>query len=553
VTSPLTYWRTIRHLRQEQILGRLRRSFRPGLPPRAAAPGLRAAAGAFGAPIRRPRPIRHNASFRFLESDGTVAAAADWNDPKRARLWLYHLHYFDWLREAAAPRRVAEDAAWLDRWIADNPVGHGVGWEPYPLSLRIVNWIVWLHTIGTSDEARLRSLATQVRQLARSIEYHLGGNHLIANAKALVFAGAFFAGAEADRWRSQGLALLGRELPEQILADGAHFELSPMYHALLLEDVLDLIGLVAVYPDALAGPAASLGLSNVAARMTQWLQRMLHPDGDIPYFNDAVFGMAATPTQLFAYAAVRNVAVASEPPARGVVELQPSGYAVLAVPPLHLIFDCGRIGPDYLPGHAHADTLAFELSLGRERLVSNSGTSTYEVGPQRDWERSTAAHATVAVDGTNSAETWASFRVGRRPNVGPIAHGNDGTSAWIECRHDGYGHLAGAPLHRRRVAASGAQLTITDWIEGSRRHDVAGFLPLHPGTAVDMLGERHCRLVTPAGRGVELDIAGPVESELRAGRFAIAFGRTVERPVIAWDWKGALPLKVETRFRVIGG
>ena len=235
------------------------------------------------------------------------------------------------------------------------------------------------------------------------------------------------------------------------------------------------------------------------------------------------------------------------------VVLEPSGYAMLAVPPLHLIFDCGRVGPDYLPGHAHADTLAFELSVGRERLISNSGTSTYEVGADRDFERSTAAHATVAIDGTNSAETWASFRVGRRPNVGPITHGNDGTAAWIECRHDGYGHLGGAPLHRRRVAGMGAQVEITDWIEGSGRHDVAGFLPLHPGTGVETLGDRRYRLTTPAGHGVELDIDGPVQSQVRPGRFAAGFGRTVERPVIAWQWRGGLPLRVETRFQMVGG
>jgi hypothetical protein len=235
------------------------------------------------------------------------------------------------------------------------------------------------------------------------------------------------------------------------------------------------------------------------------------------------------------------------------VVLEPSGYAVLAVPPLHLIFDCGRVGPDYLPGHAHADTLAFELSVGRERLISNSGTSTYEVGADRDFERSTAAHATVAIDGTNSAETWASFRVGRRPNVGPITHGNDGTAAWIECRHDGYGHLGGAPLHRRRVAGMGAQVEITDWIEGGGRHDVAGFLPLHPGTGVETLGDRRYRLTMPAGHGVELDIDGPVQSQVRPGRFAVGFGRTVERPVITWQWCGGLPLRVETRFQMVGG
>jgi hypothetical protein len=32
-----------------------------------------------------------------------------------------------------------------------------------------------------------------------------------------------------------------------------------------------------------------------------------------------------------------------------------------------LILDVAPVGPDYLPGHAHADTLSFELSLFGQR------------------------------------------------------------------------------------------------------------------------------------------------------------------------------------------
>jgi uncharacterized heparinase superfamily protein len=509
---------------------------------------MRGMARSFGTPILRPGPIRREATFRFLNRDATVVDAADWNSSAQAKLWVYNLHYFDWLREEAAPRRAADDAAWLDRWIADNPAGHGAGWEPYPLSLRIVNWIVWLLTIGAADRERLNSLAVQVRHLAGSIEYHLLGNHLFANAKALVFAGTFFDGPEADHWRLTGLDLLGRELHEQILADGGHFELSPMYHALILEDVLDLLGLGAAYPDVLARSIGSLGLHEVASRMIRWLSHVLHPDGQIPYFNDAAFGIAASPAQLFAYAASRGLSLPS--PERGIL-LQPSGYAVLSSPPLHLIFDCGRVGPDYLPGHAHADTLSFELSVGGDRVVTNSGTSSYAPGPDREWERSTRAHATVEIDGVNSAETWASFRVGRRPNVGPVERGKDDGADWIECQHDGYRHLAGAPIHRRRVAVSAENVHVTDWIEGAGRHGVAGFLPLHPAVHVAADSGGGYRLTTPEGQRIETMIDGPVQSEIRAGRFAPAFGVTIERPVIEWRWSGNLPLSVRTQFRRI--
>jgi uncharacterized heparinase superfamily protein len=484
----------------------------------------------------------------MLNRRGTVSSPSDWNDGEQPRLWRYNLHYFDWLREQAAPQRVADDGCWLDRWIADNPVGKGAGWEPYPLSIRIVNWIVWSITFGAADGAHLDSLAQQARYLLKSIEYDLLGNHLFANGKALIFAGTFFSGAEADRWRALGIELLRREVPEQILADGAHFELSPMYHSLILEDVLDLIGLATAYPDALAEPLASLGLAGVAARMAGWLKNVLHADGQIPYFNDAALDIAPAPAQLFAYASSRGVFVPGGTVPCAV--LQPSGYAVLSHPPLRLIFDCGRIGPDYLPGHSHADTLSFELSVGRERVISNSGTSTYAPGADREWERSTRAHATVEVDGISSAETWKSFRVGRRPNVGPTREGKDAAADWVECQHDGYAHLPGSPIHRRRVTVAPGRVQITDWIDGSGKHALRGVFPIHPGVHVEAHGDRLWSLSTPRAHKIEVHVDGPVTGELRTGRFAPAFGTIVPRPVLEWHWRGALPVRVQTQFRL---
>jgi uncharacterized heparinase superfamily protein len=530
-------------------VGRLTRLI-PRLPePAAATPGTRPRQGAFGAPILRPGPLRQGTSFRFLNRQGTVAEPPDWNAGEHAKLWLYNLHYFDWLREEAAPRRMAEDGEWIDKWIEHNPARYGVGWEPYPSSLRIVNWIVWFLTGGAATGSRLDSLATQVRHLARSVEYHLLGNHLLANAKALVFAGAFFEGAQADRWRLLGLNLLRRELPEQILADGAHFELSPMYHALILEDLLDLLGLGAVYPDALAQPSDALGLTDIAGRMARWLGAVVHPDGEIPFFNDATLGIAPSPTQLFAYAAMREIHV--RPDTARCKVLQPSGYAVLRSAGLSVIFDCGRVGPDYLPGHAHADTLSFELSAARERVVVNSGTSTYAAGPDREWERSTRAHATVEIGGVSSAETWASFRVGRRPNVGAIEHGTAGDADWVECRHDGYAHLAGAPIHRRRVEGTTGSVRVTDWIEGAGRQRALGSLPIHPDMRVEAEKDGSYRITTRAGRAIDVIIAGPVHVDLVAGRFAPGFGIVIERPVIEWRWQGTLPVSVETHFRLL--
>src|SRR5690606_3223286 len=111
--------------------------------------------------------------------------------------------------------------------------------------------------------------------LERRIEWHLLGNHLFANAKALFIAGLYFQGPEANRWRAKGASILSRELREQILEDGGQFERTPMYHLLALEDVQDLLVFVQCCgaPDSTTA-ALSGQLRDCAERMWSWANTM---------------------------------------------------------------------------------------------------------------------------------------------------------------------------------------------------------------------------------------------------------------------------------------
>jgi uncharacterized heparinase superfamily protein len=60
--------------------------------------------------------------------------------------------------------------------------------------------------------------------------------------------------------------------------------------------------------------------------------------------------------------------------------LAESGYLRAEAAGAVLILDVAPVGPDYLPGHAHADTLSFELSLFGQRVFCNGGTSRYGPG-----------------------------------------------------------------------------------------------------------------------------------------------------------------------------
>lgn len=484
--------------------------------------------------------------FRFVGREGELKTPSDWNNPEMPKLWLYNLHYFDDLRAEGANSRSAWQRDLIAKWIQENPPTAGNGWEPYPASLRIVNWIAWALAGNDLDSSARQSLAAQTRVLGATLEYHLLGNHLLANAKALVFAGCLFSGNDADNWRQTGLDLLDAEFAEQILGDGAHFELSPMYHAVILEDVLDLIQLAELFPTQLG--TRTDAWRALASRMLAWLDTMSHPDGEISFFNDAAFGIARTYAELAAYAALCGVTAPRD--TSRLRRLSESGYARLQSGPFAVIFDVAEIGPSYLPGHGHADVLSFEASLDGRRLLTNGGTSTYDVGKVRIAERSTAAHATLEVDGRDSSEVWSSFRVGRRAHPFNVVLAEQGDRISVEASHDGYRWLSGKPVHRRKLVLSPTSLSIRDSVSGGGHHTVISRFPLHPSVAVASEEVDGWRLELPGGRVVRVTVRGCSKCFVASGYYAPTFGQRLARSTLTWQYDGCFPLNVETLFEL---
>lgn len=477
------YYHTLRHLRPVQFHARLRsRLYRPQASVVRPLPAACAHAGRWMAPPRRPASQWGPASFTFLNETRALTSPADWNRPDWDKLWLYNAHYFDDLNAVGSEERRTWHALLMARWVAENPVGHGNGWEPYPTSLRIVNWVKWALAGNPLESAWEHSLAVQARWLRRHIEWHLLGNHLFANAKALVFAGLFFEGEDAGAWLARGLRILRRQVAEQILRDGGHFELSPMYHAIILGDLLDLVNAAGAWPGRL--PADTVAQwRDTAARMLHWLGAMVHPDGGIAFFNDAAFGIAPEHAQLLSYAERLGIAPFAGTGPTPVTHFRHSGYLRLERHPAVALLDVAPVGPDYLPGHAHADTLSFELSLFGQRVVVNTGTSCYGSGPERQRQRGTAAHSTVEVGGADSSEVWESFRVARRARPFGLQVRHLGAAVEVACAHDGYRRLRGRPVHRRQWRLTDDYLRVNDTVEGRIRGEALARYHLHPAVA----------------------------------------------------------------------
>jgi hypothetical protein len=508
LTSLARLWHTACHLKPVQIYGRLLSRFPRPLPGHGPAPPRRERMTAWRAPASRRPSLFGPRRFRLLNEEHDLDEVG-WSGPGVTRLWRYNQHYFDDLNADDAEMRATWHRALLDDWRDGNPPVRGPAWEPYPLSLRIVNLVKAELSRPLLSAAMEHSLARQCRALESRVEWHLLGNHLFSNAKALVFGGCFFDGPEADRWLKQGLAILAAQTPEQVLADGGHFERSPMYHALALEDLLDLHNLLSAYSGRLGrqDEAAQGWISELPIRiasMVAWLEAMTHPDGQIALFNDAAFGVAPSPADLACYASRLSC-----PRPSTASRLTASGYVRLERGPAVCILDVAPLGPDYLPAHGHADTLSFELSIDGARVLVDTGVSQYGSGPQRLRERGTAAHNTVTVAGRDSSEVWGGFRVARRAHPHGLVIDEDQEAAVVTCRHDGYARLPGRPVHARTWTLTAQSLTVIDEITAplpavSHWHWAPGCV-IVPDPATAASGGQSCFTVRlPGGRTLSI-------------------------------------------------
>jgi len=537
------YWHTLRYLKMTQIVGRVQQRFKRAKLDLSACPEINVLTQHWLQPARQPVRMLGQNTVCFLNETHDITCASDWNHPQWAKLWLYNLHYFDDLSALHAEQRVAWHRAWVQRWVDENAPGRGNGWEPYPSSLRIVNWVKWALAGNALEPAWMHSLAVQTRYLAANLETHLLGNHLFANAKALMFAGVFFKGAEADGWYQVGLNLVNRELREQVLPDGGNFELSTLYHCIFLQDLLDLVNL-----QRAGGRALADTIEARIAAMLRWLQTMCHPDGAIAFFNDAAFGVAASVPEIFEYGA--RLSLFADPPAQAsphLTVLPDSGYARVVIGEAVALIDRAAIGPDYLPGHAHADTLSFELSLFGQRVMVNSGTSVYGVGAERLRQRGTAAHTTVVVDGADSSEVWSGFRVARRASIFALESHHANNSIRLSACHDGYQRLAGKPTHGRQWQFTDHALVIDDHISGQGQHQIEVVLPLHPAVQVASVDQNKVALAV-SGRQVEVVFDGEGVLHTHKSTYHPEFGLSVENTQLIYRVSGRLPIHVITRM-----
>lgn len=461
--------------------------------------------------------------FSFLGQLRVLDWPIPWNSPEYPRLWQFNLHYFDWIREdlnqgyktGSLSQEALHRLGLVPDWITHNSVGSFDGWHPYPTSLRLVNWTWLLRSLPELQTPTVRqSLWLQICYLNQCQETFFQGNHWFENLAALIIAGLNFQGAKAEKIVNRAMNHLCQQLSIQVLADGGHFERSPMYHLILLKRLWEII--LCLQNARWQTPPTLL---SALAAMTTFAQSIRLADGTYPLWNDCaydvaepldeivacthrVLGWSSRPLSPFnqrlfdcgnpAFQATANFQI-TEPPAKPSVltALPASGYFLLRPgTAAEITFDAAPPCPRALPAHAHSDCLSFDLYWKGQPLIVETGTSQYGSGSVRQWERGTLAHNTVAFAPSHQSSTvfeqtqvWGGFRAACKAQPEAIEWGSQNSWHWVTARHTGYDRLGGN--HQRWLGCTqthGFVLVVFDWLQAQQ--SLGWLQQLHLGPVV---------------------------------------------------------------------
>lgn len=320
-----------------------------------------------------------------------------WSDRIKGNLWNYNLHYFDYIFHPDYPVELSKKVI-----EAYSEKGHSTA--PYPISVRGINWIKYFIIHNYYPQKPILLLRYHYQILYHSIEYQHNANHLLENAISLFMAGIFF---DDNKITRRAAKILKKELQRQFFADGAHFELSPMYHRIILAHLLDGLAISKEINSHIVQQIVELLIIRIA-KMMQWLNNIQIYDGVFPEFGDSSNGYGPSFDQIKTYCKKLDIAVLPEQ------KLQDSGFRKIQRNNYIFSYKVSPVSPECNPGHSHNDLFSFELYRNNQPVIVDTGVSTYELNEYRLFERSVMAHNTVSYDQMDQNKTWGAFRFGKR-------------------------------------------------------------------------------------------------------------------------------------------
>lgn len=459
--------------------------------------------------------------FTFLNQSVKFSEKIDWEYQDKGKLWANHLNYFDYLLQDDMSKARGSALMYL---MIDHLPKSTIAKTPYSISLRGINWIKFISLHGITRKTVDRYLYCQYRILLDNISYDRMGNHLLENGFSMLFGAYYFKGYELF---NEAKILLTKELYEQVLADGGHFQLSPMYHQLMLNRILDSYNLMKnndVYHDAKLKEL----LRNCAEKMLGWLEKMTYTNGEIPCLNDSTFGVAPSTSELLRYANRLGINPTE-------VKLKESGYRRFTTDSMEGVFDIGNIGPDYQTTHSHSDTFNFELLYDGIPFIVDTGISTYSSNNIRSNERSTFSHNTVRVNRMDQSEMYGAFRVGRRAKTKVLKD----DEFHIIAQHDGYKRIG--VIHQREFIIKNSSLEIIDELihDSDELEKNSSFIHFHPSCIISQVDENK---VVVDDKVIAFE--GQTDIKVLDYNYSLGFNRTIRAKMLQISFENSLVTRI---------
>ena len=409
-------------------------------------------------------------------------------------------HAFVWLRDL---RALGTDAArvharaMVSAWISA-PSLEPLARRPNIAGARIAAWLGHYDFFAASaDDGFRQALMTRLVADSRMLCAQLPAEEL--DERALTALKGLFAAAVAlpDRqlFMTRAMRVLPQEIQRQVMADGTQCERSPAQLLAALQDLVEIRTLL----QAGQTPIPPL-LSATIERMAPVLRALRHGDGGFSLFNG---------TREDSPALIEAVLTQAGRAGRVPTAMNEGGFHRMAAGRSLLIVDCGKPAAPGLDRFAHAGTLSFELSIGRDRMIVNCGAAPAAAGEWRDAARATAAHSTLVIADTSSSDVRPDG-LGRRPEKVEQQRQEAGGAHWLEMSHDGWARVYGA-VHRRRLymSDSGDDIRGEDAIEAETPQPYAIRFHLHPAVDASLQQDGEAVLLRlPTGSGWRLRADG---------------------------------------------
>jgi len=445
----------------------------------------------FGEMVRNPMPV--------------------WFPSRAGPAWLAEWHGFGWLADLIGAGAAARDPAraLIQSWLVESPAWHPVAWRSDVVATRIFAWIVHFEEIAGREtnralrRAMLASIARQVRHLARTAAWELAGPARLRAMKGLI--GGLAALGGSPKRMARALRVLERELVVQILPDGGHRTRSPSVQLAVLRDLIDIRAVLRAAQVEIPGP-----LHQAIERMAPMLRFFRHGDRRLALFNNSVEEDGVVVDLALTRSETRG-----HPP----MPAPQSGFQRLQAGQSLVLVDTGKPPPRGFDGEAHAGTLSFELSQGRERIIVNCGGYRGTKAAWRRVARSSAAHSVLVVGDTNAVEIRADGTLGRAPNSVRVERAEEGGHQWIAASHDGYRPRFGVTYARELyLAADGDDLRGEDKLTGRSGAPFAVRFHLHPTVEASLIEN---------GGGARLRLASGAVWRLRASGAEMGLGESI--------------------------